>query len=81
MRTVLRLAALFIALVTLVLWLFGGPNMGWTTTTEMMKTKDPVTGLETKNGETGFLPGLDFLVAGLAGSSVVWGLSFVARKK
>jgi hypothetical protein len=29
MRTIFRLTALFVALVTLVLWLFGGPNSGF----------------------------------------------------
>ena len=78
MRMVLRLAALFLALVTLVLWLFGGPNTGWTKTTEMVKSADPMTGQEIINWETRFLPGLDFLGAGLLGAGVVFGASFLA---
>ena len=81
MRTVLRLAALFIALVTLVLWLFGGPNMGWTRMPEEVKVNDAVTGRGIVASETGFLPGLDFLAAGLAGASIVAGMSFLPRKQ
>ena len=80
MRTALRLAALFVALVTLVLWLFGGPNMGRTRMSEAVKVNDAVTGRESVARETGFLPGLDFLAAGLAGASIVWGMSFLARR-
>ena len=80
MRTVLRLATLFIALVTLVLWFFGGANTGRTKMTETVKVSDSVTGKETVSKETRFLPGLDFLAAGLIGAGVVWVLSFAARK-
>ena len=81
MRTALRLAALFIALVSLVVWLFGGPNIGWTKMPEAAKINDTVTGREIVASETGFLPGLDFLAVGLVGVGIVWGMSFLARKQ
>ena len=81
MRTALRLAALFIALVTLVLWLFGGPNMGRTRMSEAVKVNDAVTGRESVASETGFLPGIDFLAAGLVGAGLVFGMSFLTRKQ
>ncbi len=80
MRTALRLIALFIALMTLALWFFGGPNTGWTRTNEMVKAVDPVTGLEAITWETRFLPGLDFLGAGLFGATVLCGASLLVRK-
>lgn len=80
MRTVLRLAALFIALITLVLWLFGGANTGRTKMTETVKVSDSVTGQEIISNETRFLPGLDFVAAGLIGAGIAWILSFAARK-
>ena len=80
MRTSLRLLALFIALLTLALWFFGGLNTGWTKTTEMVKAIDPVTGLEAITWETRFLPGLDFLGAGLFGATVLCGASLLVRK-
>lgn len=81
MRTVLRLAALFVSLVTLVLWLFGGPNLGWTKTSVMVKTIDPITEQDEIKWEKRFLPGVDFLGGGLAAGAILFGTSFVFRKK
>lgn len=81
MRTVLRLAALFVSLITLVFWLFGGPNTGWTKTSVMVKTVDPVTEQDEIKWEKRFLPGVDFLGAGLVAGAVLFGTSFVFRKK
>jgi hypothetical protein len=80
MRVVLRLVALFLALVALVLWLFGGPNTGRTKTTEMVKSSDLMTGREIVSWETRFLPGLDFLGAGMLGAAAVFGTSFLVRR-
>ncbi len=81
MRTPLRLASFFVALVTLVVWLFGGPNLGWTKTSEMVKSRDPVTDQEVITWEKRFLPGVDFLGAGLAAGAGLFGFSFLFRKK
>jgi hypothetical protein len=81
MRTVLRLAALFISLVTVVVWLFGGPNRGWTKTSVMVKTIDPVTEQDEIKWEKRFLPGVDFLGGGLVVGAVLFGASFVFRRK
>jgi hypothetical protein len=80
-RTILRLAALFIALVTLVLWLFGGPNTGFTKTSVMVKTVDPVTEQEIITWEKSFLPGVDFLGGGLVSGALLLGASFIFRRK
>lgn len=81
MKTILRLAALFIALITVVLWLFGGPNRGWTKTSEMVKTIDPVTEQEEIKWEKRFLPGIDFLGGGLLIAAVCFGSSFLFRTR
>lgn len=81
MRTILRLAALFIALVTLVLWLFGGPNTGWTKTSVQVKTVDPVTDQDIITWERRFLPGVDFLGGGLLAGALLFGASFLFRRK
>ena len=81
MKTVLRLAALFLSLVTLVLWLFGGPNLGWTKTSVLVTTIDPVTEQEEHKWEKRFLPGIEFLGGGLLGGAVLFGASFLFRKK
>ncbi len=69
MRTALKMAALGVALVGVVFWLFGGPNLGWTKTSVPVAMKDPVTELDYVEWQQNFVPGVDFLGAalGLAG--------------
>ena len=81
MRTVLRLAALFVTLVALVFWLFGGPNMGWTKKCVMVKTINPVTGREQIQWENRFLPGVEFLGGGVLAGVMLFGTSFLFRNK
>jgi len=81
MRTILRLAALFVALVTLVLWLFGGPNTGWTKTSVQVKTVDPVTDQDIITWEKRFLPGVDFLGSGLLAGALLFSISFLFHRK
>ena len=80
-RTTLRLVALTVALGTIVLWFFGGPNLGWTKTSVMSEEIDPVTELKRPVWENRFLPGVDFLAGGLIGSALILGGSFLFRKK
>ena len=81
MRTGLRLAALATALVSAVFWLFGGPNLGWTKTSVERWQRDPVTEIDYPVIEPRFLPGVDFLAAGLAVAVLLLGASFLGRKK
>ncbi len=81
MRMIFRLAALGVALVTLVLWFFGGPNLGWTKTHVTRMEIEAVTEIAHPVVEKRFLPGVDFLAAGLLGAAVVAGSSFIFRKK
>ncbi|MGE4182456.1 MAG: hypothetical protein AB7J34_21730 [Limisphaerales bacterium] len=79
MRMAFRLAALGVALVGVVFWLFGGPNLGWTKTSVAVSRVDPVTELEFVEWQKNFVPGLDFLggVGALAG--VLFAVSFLAK--
>ena len=81
MKMSLRLASFFVALVTVVIWLFGGPNLAWTRTSEMVKSRDPVTDQEVVSWEKRFLPGVDFLAGGLMVSAALAGASFLFRKR
>ncbi|MBL9137615.1 MAG: hypothetical protein JNK85_17220 [Verrucomicrobiales bacterium] len=79
MRTVIRFVALGIALVGLVFWFFGGPNLGWTKTQVPVLRKDPVTEQEYTEWQKNFVPGLDFVGAALGVAGLVFGLSWIAR--
>ena len=81
MRTLLRVAALFVALAVLVFWLFGGPNTGWTKNRVTYKEKDPVTGIEVDRYQERFIPGVDFLAQGLGAAVVLAGCSFFFRRR
>ena len=80
MRIGLRLAALGVLVVTLGLWFFGGPNLGWTKTRVAVPVKDEITGLEGVRWENHFLPGMDFVGAGMAAAGVLVAVSFVVRQ-
>jgi hypothetical protein len=81
MRAILRLVALAVALFSLVFWLFGGPNVGWTKTSVDRIEIDPVTGLEGHFPEKRFVPGVDFLGVSLLAAVLLAGSSWCCRKK
>ena len=65
MKAGFRITALFVVLVTVALWFFGGMNLGWTKTSVRVEVLDPVTGLMEQRWEDRFQPGLEFVAAGL----------------
>jgi len=70
MKRKLQLVAGAIAFVGLVVWLFGGPNLGWTKTSIPREVVDEVTGLTQVVWERTFLPGVDFLAVALAAATL-----------
>ena len=81
MKRALRIFAVVLALVVVVFWAALGANRGWTKTSRAVKTLDEVTGIEGITYEEQFQPGVDFLGAGLLGSIIVTGVSFLFRAK
>jgi hypothetical protein len=81
MRTILRVAALLVAVVVLALWFFGGPNLGWTKNSVPHKVRDPVTDIEVDVYEKRWVPGIDFLGAGLVAAGLLAGASFLFRRR
>ncbi len=78
MNTSLRVCALFVALITVALWFFGGFNLGRT------RVFVPVEHPAANNTsivieESRFLPGLDFVAAGLSTSLLLLVLARRAR--
>ncbi len=80
MRTVLRLVALAVAVLATAWWAAAGASRGWTKTSVERITLDEITGLEGRTYEDKFVPGVDFLGAGLLGAAALGGASFLFRR-
>src|ERR1035438_1754719 len=81
MKRVLQLMAVLVLVAAGVTWLATGASRGWTKTSMMVKTPDPVTGLDGISYEKKFLPGVDFLGAAAAGAGLLAGTSLFFRNK
>ena len=81
MKKALRIAAMVVALGSVVFWVAAGANRGWTKTSVPQKVVDEVTGIEGVSYEKHFVPGVDFLGAALLGAGVLAGASFLFRTK
>ena len=73
----LKLFALFAAVACISWWVFAGMNRGWTKTSVATMETDPVTGIEYPVWKKQFVPGVDFLGAGLVGSVLVFSIGFL----
>jgi len=82
MKKILRLLAVLVLVTAGATWLATGANHGWTKTSVMVKTLDPVTGIDGISYEKKFLPGVDFLGAAVLAAGVLAGVSlFVNNNK
>jgi hypothetical protein len=81
MKRTLRILAVLIALAAIGYWFAAGANRGWTKTSVAQKTVDEITGIEGITYDKKFVPGVDFVAAGLGGAVVLAGLSFLFRNK
>lgn len=81
MRTHFQMLGLALALLTTVFWFFGGPHFGWTQTSRARIEKDPVTELEYPVIEKRFVPGLDFVGAGVGAGALSFAVSFLFKRR
>jgi len=81
MKRVLQLLAVLVLLAAGVTWLTTGASRGWTKTSVMVRTPDPVTGLDGISYEKKFIAGVDFLGAAAAGAGLLAGTSLFFRNK
>ena len=79
MKKTLQLLAVLVLLAAGATWLATGTNRGWTKTSVMVKTLDPVTGIDGISYEKKFLPGVDFLGATALGAGLLAGASLFFR--
>jgi hypothetical protein len=81
MKKIMQLLAVLVLLAAGTTWLATGASHGWTKTSVMVKTLDPVTGIEGISYQKKFLPGVDFLGAAALVAGVLAGTSLFFRNK
>jgi hypothetical protein len=73
---------ILVLVATTVTWIGLGSHRGWTQTQIPEQSIDPITEIEFTEYREGFLPGVDFLVAGVAVGGLLMGVgSFFAWRK
>ena len=65
MARLLRILAVLVIVGTIMAWAVLGANRGWTKTKVQVLQVDPVTEIEFATYQDKFLPGVDFLAAGV----------------
>jgi hypothetical protein len=80
MKRFFYILAVVSALAIIGTWVALGSNTGWTKTKVATVQVDPVTEIEFTEYREGFVPGIDFLGAGLVGSVVIFGVGFLLSK-
>ena len=76
----LRALAALSAVAVIACWISLGAHLGWSQTRIPVQRSDSVTATTFTDYEERFLPGLDFLVAGLLGSAAIFALPLVIPK-
>jgi hypothetical protein len=76
----LRTLAVLSAMAIIACWLSLGAHMGWSQTGVSIERADPVTEMTFTDSEERFLPGLDFLAAGLLGCAAIFALTFLVPR-
>jgi len=74
-----RFLGLLVMVSVIAAWLALGADQGWTKTTSTTQKVDEITGIEYPVIEKRFIPGLDFLAAGILGGAFLTGLSFLKK--
>ena len=80
MARFLQIFAVLCALAVLVIWASLGASTGWTKTQVATRMVDPITEIAYDELKPGFVPGVDFLAAGLIGSGVLFLVGFGISK-
>lgn len=80
MKRFFYVLAVVSALAVITAWVALGSHTGWTKTKVATVKVDPVTEIEFTEYQEGFVPGIDFLGAGLIGSAALFGFGFLLSK-
>ena len=71
MKRLMRIASLVLAVAILGTWAARGANTGWTMNKVSTKQTDEITGIDQVVWVEKWVPGVDFLAAGLACSGIL----------
>lgn len=80
MHKLIRILATLVLAGTLITWALLGGRWGWSQTQVPVQKIDPITEIEFTEYEPRFVPGVDFLGAGIAGAFAFFAISFLFRK-
>lgn len=80
-RTLTRLLALFLLSTCLSWWWFSGADLGWTKTYVTIPATDEITGIQYEVKQEKFVPGVDFVTAGIVLSLAIFAASFLLSHK
>jgi len=79
--TFLLVLAILEALAAGAYWAATGANTGWTRNRVEVVTVDEITGLEARNWEDRFVPGIELLGVSLLGAAALVAVSLFIRKQ
>jgi hypothetical protein len=80
MNTFIRILGILCAVAVITCWLALGAHVGLTHTVGPVKEGDLVAEIASAKHESRFVPGLDFLAAGILGAAAIIALSLPAPK-
>jgi hypothetical protein len=80
MARFLQILGVLCALSVLVVWFGLGRHTGWTKTQVATRHIDPITEIAYDETKPGFVPGVDFVAAGLLGAGLLFAVGFGISK-
>jgi hypothetical protein len=80
-RILLRGAGVLLILFVFSFWAAKGYHRGWSQNRVPVKQIDPVTEIEFTTYEKRFLPGIDYLVGGGVTGAMIFGATFLHRRR
>ncbi|WP_221030335.1 hypothetical protein [Actomonas aquatica] len=81
LRLPLRLLSLLLVVATVIWWVNAGAHSGWSMDQVPVTQIDEITGLEYTTYEDRFVPGMEYLVGGVALGVVLFGVSLFVKRR
>jgi hypothetical protein len=81
MKKILNISAIAVIIISTLAWVLMGANRGWTKTSVPVKALDEVTGIESIQYRSQFVPGVELLGAAFMGAAILAGIALFINKK